>query len=61
MLSLVVWGSLWGVVGAFLSVPITVIEMIVLSHFPRTRPIAILLSADGRVGPAAANSANGRV
>jgi len=51
MLSLVVWGSLWGIVGAFLSVPITVVGMIVLSYFPKTRPIAILLSADGRVGP----------
>jgi predicted PurR-regulated permease PerM len=49
ILSLAVWGSIWGITGMFLCVPITVIAMIVLSHFPRTRPIAILLSSDGRI------------
>ena len=52
LLSLGLWGSLWGIPGMFLCVPITVIAVIILSHFPQTRPIAILLSGDGNVkGP----------
>ncbi|PPR11818.1 MAG: AI-2 transport protein TqsA [Alphaproteobacteria bacterium MarineAlpha11_Bin1] len=49
IVSLAIWGSIWGVTGMFLSVPITVILMIILAEFKQTRPIAILLSADGRV------------
>jgi predicted PurR-regulated permease PerM len=49
ILSLVVWGNVWGVVGMFLCVPLTGIIMIVLSYIPATRPIAILLSSDGRI------------
>ncbi len=47
--SLAIWGSIWGIPGMFLCVPITVIAMIVFAHFPRTRPIAVMLSTDGRV------------
>tara|TARA_B100000686_G_C16792664_1_gene979890 strand:+ start:957 stop:1979 length:1023 start_codon:yes stop_codon:yes gene_type:complete len=49
IISLSVWGAIWGVTGMFLSVPITVIIMIMLAEFPQTRPIAILLSANGKV------------
>jgi AI-2 transport protein TqsA len=49
ILSLALWGSIWGIVGMFLCVPLTVIAMIILSYFERTRPIAILLSGDGRI------------
>ncbi|MFO1069550.1 MAG: AI-2E family transporter [Geminicoccaceae bacterium] len=49
MVSLAVWGSLWGVVGMLLCVPITVIAMIICAHFEPTRPVAVLLSANGRV------------
>jgi AI-2 transport protein TqsA len=49
IVSLVVWGTIWGVVGMFLCVPIMVVLLIVLAHFEATRPIAILLSADGRI------------
>lgn len=49
ILSLALWGSIWGIVGMFLCVPLTVITMIILSYFERTRPIAILLSGDGRI------------
>lgn len=49
IISLAVWGSIWGVTGMFLCVPITVVLMIVLAEFPQTRPVAILLSADGEV------------
>ncbi len=56
LVSLVVWSSIWGLGGAILSVPITAILVIVLSEFAGTRPIAILLSRDGKItttGPAA--------
>ncbi len=49
VLSLIFWGTLWGFAGAFLSVPIAVIAMIVCTHVPQWRPVAILLSKDGRV------------
>lgn len=47
ILSLTLWGALWGGVGMFLSAPLTVIIMIILAQFPTTRWISILLSADG--------------
>ncbi len=49
IISLMVWGTLWGVVGMFLCVPIMVVGLIVLAQFEATRPIAVLLSADGRI------------
>ncbi len=49
LLSLGLWGSIWGIPGMFLCVPITVIIMIVCSYFPASRPIAVLLSGDGQV------------
>ena len=49
LLSLGLWGSIWGIPGMFLCVPITVIMMIVCSYFPGTRPIAVLLSGDGQL------------
>jgi len=51
MLSLAVWGSIWGIAGMFLSVPFTVILMIIFSQFPKTKPVAILLSQDGNIRP----------
>jgi predicted PurR-regulated permease PerM len=47
LLSLALWGAIWGIVGMFLAVPIMVVIMIVCSHIASTRPIAVLLSADG--------------
>ena len=47
VLSLTIWGAMWGGVGAFLSAPLTVIMMIILGQFATTRWIAVLLSADG--------------
>ncbi|HZP98950.1 MAG TPA: AI-2E family transporter [Reyranella sp.] len=49
IVSLMVWGTIWGVVGMFLCVPIMVVLLIVLAHFDATRPVAILLSADGKI------------
>jgi predicted PurR-regulated permease PerM len=47
LLALAIWGSIWGIAGAFLAAPLTVMLMIVLAQFESTRWIAILLSADG--------------
>lgn len=49
MMSLTLWGSIWGVAGMFLSVPITVMLLIVFAHFDKTRALAILLSGDGNL------------
>ncbi len=48
LLALGFWGTLWGVVGAFLATPLSVMIMIVLAQFAETRPIAILMSADAQ-------------
>ena len=48
VIALVVWGALWGGVGAFLSAPLTVIIMVILAQFPTTRWLAVMLSADGQ-------------
>jgi predicted PurR-regulated permease PerM len=47
MLSLAFWGTIWGLPGAFLSTPLTVLSMVILSQFDGSRWIAILLSGDG--------------
>ena len=49
MMSLTLWGSIWGIAGMFLSVPITVILLIVFAHFEKTRYLAILLSGNGNL------------
>lgn len=49
ILSLAVWGQVWGIVGMFLCVPIMVMASIVLANFSSTRPIAILLSQRGKL------------
>lgn len=45
--SLALWGMIWGVPGMLLSIPILSMLVITLSQFPKTRPIAILMSKDG--------------
>ena len=49
ILALSLWGQIWGIIGMLLSVPITVIGMIILNHFPQTRSVAIMLSENGLV------------
>ena len=46
-LTLSLWGVMWGITGMLLSVPITVIIIIIMSEFEGTRPMAILLSQRG--------------
>ncbi len=50
ILSLSVWGSIWGIIGMVLSVPITVMLILIFSHFETTRATAILLSEKGTLG-----------
>ena len=51
LLSLVLWGSMWGIPGMFLCVPITVVLMIILYQFDASRWIALALSKNGQVTP----------
>ena len=48
LLALAFWGAFWGVVGAFLSTPLTVAAMAILAEFRPSWPIAVLLSSDGK-------------
>ena len=43
------WGAIWGITGMFLSVPITVIMVIIFSHFENTKAVAIMLSEKGKI------------
>ena len=47
--SLVFWSLLWGGLGAFLAVPLTVIVMVIASEMPSLRWLAVLLSRDGEI------------
>jgi predicted PurR-regulated permease PerM len=49
LLSLIIWGKIWGVIGVFLCVPLLMIINIIFANFPSTRPIAVLLSRNGKV------------
>jgi predicted PurR-regulated permease PerM len=49
LLNLALWGYIWNIPGMFLCVPFLIIITIVLSHFPQTRVIAVILSSDGRL------------
>ncbi|MBK7423157.1 MAG: AI-2E family transporter [Propionivibrio sp.] len=49
LVSLAIWSELWGIAGAFLAVPITAVVAIIFSEFLSTRPIAVLLSRNGRL------------
>ena len=49
ILSLVVWGAMWGTIGMFLSVPLMMILLIILSQFNSTKSLAILISGDGSI------------
>ena len=48
LLALSFWGFLWGLTGAFLAVPLTLMVMMVFAYFDRTRWIAVLLSDNGK-------------
>jgi AI-2 transport protein TqsA len=52
LFSLAAWAALWGLAGALLAVPFAAIMVIVFAQFDGTRPLAVLLSRDGRVSGA---------
>jgi predicted PurR-regulated permease PerM len=49
LVALIVWGAIWGIVGMLLSVPITVMMIIIMAQFENTKSLAILLSATGEL------------
>lgn len=49
LLALAVWSTLWGLPGALLAVPMTASLVLVFAEIETTRPIAVMLSASGRV------------
>lgn len=49
IISLVAWGAMWGVAGMFLSIPITMVAILIMYNFDKTRWIALLLSRDGKL------------
>lgn len=49
ILGLAFWGAIWGIIGMILSVPITVMMIIIFSEFPSTQAIAVLLTKDGSI------------
>lgn len=53
LVSVTVWGALWGIPGAFLAVPVTACMAMVFAEFPTTRPLAVLLSRNGELEAAA--------
>jgi AI-2 transport protein TqsA len=48
LLSLSFWSVLWGLPGAFLAVPLTLMLMMVFAQFNSTMWIAAMLSNDGK-------------
>jgi predicted PurR-regulated permease PerM len=58
LLSLAVWGGIWGGIGVFLSAPLTVLVMIILAEIPGARWIAVLISEDGNPGGAIRSAAH---
>jgi predicted PurR-regulated permease PerM len=49
LLALAFWSTLWGLPGALLAVPLTVSLILVFAELKTTRPIAVLLSASGKL------------
>ncbi len=49
ILSLSVWGAIWGIIGMILSVPITVMMILIFSKINGTKDVAILLSEKGTI------------
>jgi predicted PurR-regulated permease PerM len=51
LLALTFWSAMWGLTGAFLSTPLTVVAMVLLAQFKGSHWMAVLLSQDGRPDP----------
>lgn len=44
LISLLLWGWIWGIAGAILAVPLTITVMVVCLHVEHLRPLALMLS-----------------
>ncbi len=51
MAALTFWAMVWGLAGAFLAVPLMAVILTICAKIPSLRPVAILLSSDGDIGP----------
>ncbi len=51
ILSLTLWGAIWGVMGMILSVPITVMMIVVFEEIPSLKFVAVMLSEKGQLNP----------
>lgn len=49
IIALSLWGSIWGVLGMILSVPIVSVIIIICAQFPSTRGVAIMLTENGNI------------
>lgn len=49
LISLAVWGSIWGVAGMFLAVPILLSLAILFAQFQSTKVFAVILSKNGEI------------
>nr|MDA3938041.1 AI-2E family transporter [Spirochaetia bacterium] len=49
LFSLVFWGWIWGIVGMFLAVPLTVIVQIICQNIPFLYPISILIGSGRKI------------
>ncbi len=49
IIALLFWSMFWGLLGAFLATPILATMTIIFSKFETTKPIAILLSQNGKI------------
>ncbi len=47
IISLAVWGAIWGIAGMFLSIPIMIVLTIILLQIPATKKFSLLLTSDG--------------
>ncbi|MCG8451924.1 MAG: AI-2E family transporter [Spirochaetales bacterium] len=45
LVSLVIWGWIWGITGMFLAVPLTVALKIILDHIDSLRPFSVLMGS----------------
>lgn len=45
LVSLAIWGYVWGMVGMFLAVPLTSMMQVICSNIPALHPVAVILSS----------------
>lgn len=46
LIVILLWGWIWGIAGAILAVPITIAMIVIFSHIPVLRPLALMLSSE---------------